>query len=105
MPGLIRRLVHVLASVALLSLALVFVEATAASAQGTWSSPKTIDAGDALSSVTCPSTSFCAAVDDEGNSLTYNGSSWSAPSYIDHTTNFLDSVSCPSASSRRFINL
>ncbi len=40
---IIRRLVHVLASVALLSVALVFVEATAASAGGTWSSPTDID--------------------------------------------------------------
>ena len=43
MPGIMRRLVHVLASVALLSLALMFVEATSASAGGTWSSPSDID--------------------------------------------------------------
>ena len=42
MPGSIRCLFHVLASVALLSLALVFVGATTASAGGTWSAPSHI---------------------------------------------------------------
>jgi hypothetical protein len=32
--------------------------------------------------VSCPSASFCAAVDGHGNALTYNGSSWSSPSDI-----------------------
>ena len=36
-----------------------------------------------LSSVSCPSASFCVAVDAGGNALTFNGSSWSAPAKID----------------------
>jgi hypothetical protein len=44
-PRPIRRLVHVLASAALLSAVLAVVGATSASAGGTWSSPKTIDDG------------------------------------------------------------
>ena len=34
-------------------------------------------------SVSCPTASFCAAVDGSGNALTYNGSSWSSPDSID----------------------
>ena len=74
MPGPIRRLAHVLASVAVLSLALMFVEATAAGAGGTWSSPSDIDGDTYITSVSCPSARFCAAVDEDGNALTYNGS-------------------------------
>jgi len=48
--------------------------------------------------VSCPSTSFCVAVDEKGNALTYNGSAWSAPSAIDGSNGNLSSVSCASAS-------
>ena len=47
--------------------------------------------------MSCPSASFCVAVDDDGNAFTYNGSSWSTPSRID-TIGDLTSVSCPSSS-------
>jgi hypothetical protein len=53
MPGSIRGLVHVLVSVALLSLALVFVETTASSAGGIWSAPSDIDASNNIGSVWC----------------------------------------------------
>ena len=90
MPGPIRRLVHVLASVAVLSLALVFVESTAANAQG-------IDSNEDLHSVSCASVNFCVAVDERGNAVTYNGSTWSAPLDVDGSVGFLYSVSCPSS--------
>jgi hypothetical protein len=61
-----------------------------------WSAPVKIDSSAGLSSVSCPSASFCAAVDFRGNALTYNGSSWSAPVHIAGSS--LRSVSCPSAS-------
>lgn len=48
-----------------------------------------------LASVSCPSPSFCAAVDSGGSALTYSGGSWSAPADIGGTTQFI-SVSCPS---------
>ena len=96
-PRPIRRLVYVLASAALLSVALVFVGATTSSAGGTWSSPKSIDGMNGLIGVSCPSATFCVAVDDAGDALTYNGSSWSSPSDIDGGY-LLNSVSCPSAS-------
>ncbi len=61
-----------------------------------WSAPVAIDGADTLTSVSCPSASFCVAVDDSGNALTFNGSSWSAPTSID--MHVLYSVSCTSAS-------
>ena len=79
-----------------LSLTLVFVEANVASAGGTWSAPTNIDSHSPLS-VSCPSASFCVAVDNNGNAIKYNGSPWSAVSDIDTVQN-VSSVSCPSAS-------
>ncbi len=49
-----------------------------------------------LTSVSCVSSSFCAAVDRQGNALSFDGSTWSAPLLIDSTG--LVSVSCPSSS-------
>jgi hypothetical protein len=74
-----------------------------ASAAG-WSAPTTINSlVDArLSSVSCVSASFCAAVDSNGTAVTYNGHSWSAPVTIDAEANTSDevpfSVSCVSPS-------
>jgi len=61
----------------------------------TWSSPVSADPGKALESVSCPSKVFCAAVDNLGNSLTYNGVSWATPAPIDPGV-VLTGVSCPS---------
>src|ERR1019366_3194297 len=58
-----------------------------------------IDPHEGLESVSCPTTSFCVAVDESGYVLTYNGSSWSSPDEIDPGTGqTLTSVSCPTAS-------
>jgi hypothetical protein len=46
--------------------------------------------------LSCPTATFCAAVDGSGNALTYNGTSWTAPTQID-SGNGLASVSCSSA--------
>ena len=44
-----------------------------------WSTPTVVDGlGAALYSISCPSASFCATVDNEGNAYTYDGTSWSA---------------------------
>jgi hypothetical protein len=56
-----------------------------------------------FTSVSCPTTSFCAAVDSKGNVVTLQGTSWSTPKSIDTnaTSNFNDAmgtVSCASAS-------
>jgi hypothetical protein len=71
----------------------------AAAATAGWSSGTLIDPGGGyrLTSVSCPRASFCAAVDRDGNVLTYNGSSWSSPVDID-AGNYLSSISCPTAS-------
>ncbi len=64
----------------------------------TWSAPAKIDTNGYLNSVSCPSSSFCAAGDDEGNGLTYNGGTWSTPASIDPGTAHYLSMSCPTAS-------
>jgi hypothetical protein len=56
-----------------------------------------------FSSVSCPTTAFCAAVDDTGAVFTWNGKAWSKGTAIDATatTNMSDqlaSVSCASSS-------
>jgi hypothetical protein len=62
-----------------------------------WSTPASIDSGQALKSVSCPTASFCVAVDAAGNALTDDAGVWSAPVSID-PGHSLTSVSCPTAS-------
>jgi hypothetical protein len=66
----------------------------AAAAQTDWSAPVNVDPSTQISSVSCPSSLFCVAVDDEGDEVTYNGSSWSSPSGLTEGENL--GVSCPS---------
>jgi hypothetical protein len=61
----------------------------------TWSIPVSVDPGKTLESVSCPSKAFCAAVDDVGNAVTYDGAHWAAPAQIDPGV-VLTGVSCPS---------
>jgi hypothetical protein len=44
-------------------------------------------------SISCPTTSFCVAVDFDGDALTYNSGRWSSPDEIDPGVP-LESVSC-----------
>ena len=70
----------------------------AGSAGPSWSQPALIDAnGGGLTSVSCPSSSFCVAVGG-GDALTWNGTSWSQPVPIDPNGYGHTSVSCPSSS-------
>ena len=50
-------------------------------------------------SVSCPTASFCAAIDRFGNEMTYNGVSWNAPSLVDPDAGGIGSpmISCVSA--------
>ena len=65
----------------------------------TWSSPDNISGGHDLSSVSCATASYCAAVSDEnGNVLIYDGSSWSSQHNVDSSGGGVDSISCPTAS-------
>jgi hypothetical protein len=52
----------------------------------------------APAAISCPSTSFCAAVDGTGSVFTYNGSSWSAATVVDGQTPIV-SLSCAPNSS------
>jgi hypothetical protein len=62
-----------------------------------WSSGTLIDPHPGvLLSISCPTATFCAAVDLYGNVFTYDGSSWSSPDRIDPGEH-LASVSCPAA--------
>jgi hypothetical protein len=94
--------IRLVAAVALLSaaisaiLAAGFASPAAASPAG-WSSGTLIDPiAEELTSVSCPTASFCIAVDYSGNAFTYNGNSWSSHSI--GTGDKLLSVSCPTAS-------
>lgn len=50
-----------------------------------------------VSGVSCAGQNFCAAVDDNGNALTWNGRRWSAPVLLDPIAGVFRSVSCASA--------
>ena len=49
-----------------------------------------------LTSVSCPTVSFCAAIDGQRAAVIFNGSAWSKPQLADPQS-FLESVSCPAA--------
>jgi hypothetical protein len=92
-PGRLRRYAS---RVALLAAVTFVIVPAVARASAQWSAPIPVDSSP-LVSVSCPSDSFCVAVDSAGNALTFDGAGWSAPSRIDGTVP-LSSVSCPSAS-------
>jgi hypothetical protein len=55
-----------------------------------------IDSSPADGQVSCASQDFCAVIDANGNAMTFNGSSWSAPDPIDSgVVQPLATVSCP----------
>jgi hypothetical protein len=62
-----------------------------------WSNVLSVDPGGELRSVSCISTSLCAAVDNEGNVMLYDGTSWSSAESIDQGV-VMNSVSCSSSS-------
>jgi hypothetical protein len=96
--GLARVLAAVWAAFGLVVIANV---APAAAASPTWGPPQAIDTLDlggitapqGLDSVSCPSQSFCAAVDSDGRFVTFNGTSWSAPKAMTWTVPGLDDTS------------
>jgi len=61
-------------------------------AGSTWTSSGVVDKGGDIVSLSCPTTRFCAAVDDNGRALTYRGT-WSAPFAVDSGGQLQD-VSC-----------
>jgi hypothetical protein len=80
---------------------------TAAAGAGARAAPGKVDTTDTagLIGVSCVSSSFCVAIDAEGNAFTYSSGSWSSATNIDSTIvngnvseNSLQSVSCASTS-------
>lgn len=64
-----------------------------------WTTPTTVDAAAALSYVSCPSATFCLAIDSNADYLLFDGTSWSAPQPIGATaySYTLYGLSCASA--------
>jgi hypothetical protein len=71
-----------------------------------WSAPVAIDDTNYIQSLSCPSSTFCVAVDGllpegfvagsgTGRAVTFNGVEWSAPLTID-SGQIIAGVSCPS---------
>ncbi|NNN21768.1 MAG: hypothetical protein HKL80_07200 [Acidimicrobiales bacterium] len=60
-----------------------------------WSPPSAVDG--AMVSVSCPTASFCMAVDSNGRVLHFNGTTWTPPVSIDGI-NYVSSVSCQTVS-------
>ena len=58
----------------------------------------TANGGGSLTSVSCPSASFCVAIDASENVFMFNGSSWSAPQSLESGADLHPGVSCASAS-------
>jgi len=55
---------------------------------------KTSGSPPSLASVSCTSQHFCAAVDNAGNTLVFEGHAWSRPAFLDVNTYGFTSVSC-----------
>jgi RHS repeat-associated protein len=62
-----------------------------------WGAASSIDGTKVIDSVSCASSTFCEAVDANGNGLNWNGTTWSAASSID-STHAIESVFCPTSS-------
>ncbi len=73
--------------------------AGSASGQPTWSTPAGIDPANGGNPlwVSCPTVHFCVAVDLNGDTSTYNGTSWSSPTPVDPDGGGFSSVSCVTA--------
>jgi hypothetical protein len=76
--------------------ALVVAGAASAVPPG-WSGPTTVNSSQPPVSVSCPSSSFCAAVGSGGAAETFDGTTWSSP-VVPDPGGSLAAVSCPSSS-------
>lgn len=62
-----------------------------------WTVPASVDPLEGqLTSVSCPSTTFCMAVDRTGHAVSWNGARWSTPALVD-PDGYYDLVECASA--------
>jgi hypothetical protein len=62
-----------------------------------WSTPTVIDPDGVLSGISCPTATFCMAVDGAGNAATYDGTTWSSFASVAGSGNTFYGVSCSSA--------
>lgn len=62
----------------------------------TWGRSFVLDGSSTLNAVSCPTSDFCAAVDDHGRAFIYRAAGWSPPGDIDGAQS-LTSVSCSSS--------
>ena len=71
---------------------------------GSWSPgtqvgpPPSSFGGDAFKSISCPTSTFCVAVDVEGDAYTYSSGAWSGGTAVSPDQRALNDVSCASAS-------
>jgi hypothetical protein len=91
------RLVGLWAAVAVIA---ALVLPSAAWGANAWSGPTTIDNSNPPENVSCPSSTFCVAVGENGHAQTFNGSSWGTPQFVDPSPSGspLTAISCPSTS-------
>jgi hypothetical protein len=61
---------------------------------GVWQPPEIVDPDAPMESVSCPTATFCMAVDTHGHALSYDGTTWSAPTLVDKGDGAIDAVSC-----------
>jgi len=86
-----------------LGVCVALLASSARAKASSWSAPTRID-GAPTTAVSCPSESFCMAVDTNGRALTYDDGSWGAPVTVINPENEngfvgdFHSVSCTSAS-------
>jgi RHS repeat-associated protein len=71
--------------------------ATTSPTPAAWGTPALVDSGKSITAVRCVSSSFCRAIDNGGNLLTWNGSAWANSGSID-STRALSGISCPTTS-------
>ncbi len=63
-----------------------------------WTSQTAVDSAAAYAQLSCVSSTFCAAIDQNGDAMTFNGTSWSSPDPIDAgVVQPLSAVSCSAA--------
>jgi hypothetical protein len=89
------RYLAVAASLASVVALAVLPRSAASAAVHHWSAPVIIDTNSA-DAVSCPSTTFCMALGNQSDAISWDGSAWSAPVTID-PDGILLSVSCASS--------
>src|SRR5579863_5235745 len=81
--AIMRRLLAVVVACGGLAAVVAVATPGVVGATNAWSTATDINGQYAIVAVSCPSSSFCAAVGAQGNAFTYNGTSWSAATDID----------------------